>query len=151
MTSPFDPRSILLAKHAQHVLLVHFPIALFLTGTLFDFAAKFTRRAALANAARLNTTVAAFSTLPVVVTGLLAWRWQLEGVSLRGNLLLHLCLGAASALLICWFAWLRRKSLQVRRTGFLPGYLLAFEFVVAAAVAMTAHVGGIVSGVAGAG
>jgi hypothetical protein len=29
--SPFDIRTVLLAKHAQHVVLVHFPIALFAT------------------------------------------------------------------------------------------------------------------------
>ena len=42
--NPFDPKSALLAKHAQHVVLVHFPIALFLTGVAFDFAARWTRR-----------------------------------------------------------------------------------------------------------
>jgi hypothetical protein len=30
--NPFDIRSALLAKHAQHVVLIHFPIALFITG-----------------------------------------------------------------------------------------------------------------------
>ena len=30
--NPFDPKAALLAKHAQHVVLVHFPIALFMTG-----------------------------------------------------------------------------------------------------------------------
>lgn len=151
MTNPFDLRSILLARHAQHVVLVHFPIALFLTGTVFDFAAKYTRRAELANAARLNTTVAAFATLPVVITGLLAWQWQLEGAHLRGTLLLHLCLGAVSACLICWFAWLRRKSLRTHNTILLSGHLLAFELLIATAIAVTAHLGGIVSGVTGAG
>jgi hypothetical protein len=28
--SPFDIRPVLLAKHAQHVVLIHFPIALFM-------------------------------------------------------------------------------------------------------------------------
>ena len=27
-----DPKSVLLAKHAQHVVLIHFPIALFIVG-----------------------------------------------------------------------------------------------------------------------
>ena len=30
--NPFDIKSALLAKHAQHVVLIHFPIALFLRG-----------------------------------------------------------------------------------------------------------------------
>jgi len=39
----FDPQTALLAKHAQHVVLVHFPIALFLTGVAFDWAGQWTR------------------------------------------------------------------------------------------------------------
>ena len=31
MVNPFDLRTALLAKHAQHVVLIHFPIALFIT------------------------------------------------------------------------------------------------------------------------
>jgi uncharacterized membrane protein len=34
---PFDIKSTLLAKHAQHVVLTHFPIALFLTSVMLDF------------------------------------------------------------------------------------------------------------------
>ncbi len=30
--NPFDLRAALLAKHAQHVVLIHFPIALFIAG-----------------------------------------------------------------------------------------------------------------------
>ena len=37
--TPFDPKSVLLAKHAQHVVLIHFPIALFVAGVAFDFLA----------------------------------------------------------------------------------------------------------------
>ena len=147
--NPFDLRSVLFAKHAQHVVLVHFPIALFLTGTLFDFAARYTRRSALARAASLNTAAAAASVVPVVVTGLLAWQWQLDGVRLKGSLLLHLALGALSTLLICAFVWLRRRLQHARSTVFLPNYLLVLEAVAAFVVALAAHLGGVVSGVAG--
>ena len=34
---PFDLKAALLAKHAQHVVLIHFPIALFIAGVAFDF------------------------------------------------------------------------------------------------------------------
>jgi uncharacterized membrane protein len=71
--NPFDLKSALLAKHAQHVVLIHFPIALFLTGAGFDFAAGWTRRAALAAAAYYNLIGAAVSVLPVLATGILAW------------------------------------------------------------------------------
>jgi len=34
---PFDIKTIFFAKHAQHVVLIHFPIALFIIGVVFDF------------------------------------------------------------------------------------------------------------------
>ncbi len=37
---PFDIKTVLFAKHAQHVVLIHFPIALFTVGVLFDFLAQ---------------------------------------------------------------------------------------------------------------
>jgi len=43
MVNPFDPKAALLAKHAQHVVLIHFPIALFLTGFVFDLTARWTK------------------------------------------------------------------------------------------------------------
>ena len=42
--SPFDLKAALTARHAQHVVLVHFPIALFLAGVAFDLAARWTRK-----------------------------------------------------------------------------------------------------------
>jgi len=33
---PFDVRTVLFAKHAQHVVLIHFPIALFTAAAAFD-------------------------------------------------------------------------------------------------------------------
>ena len=41
MLNPFDLKAALLAKHAQHVVLIHFPIALYLSGPLFDFVRAF--------------------------------------------------------------------------------------------------------------
>ena len=40
MVNPFDLRSILLEKHAQHVVFIHFPIALFITGVSFDLLSR---------------------------------------------------------------------------------------------------------------
>ena len=81
MINPFDLKTVLLARHAQHVVLIHFPIALFITAVAFDFVAQWTKRPNLADAAYYNLLVAAISTLPVVATGLLAWQLQLEGQS----------------------------------------------------------------------
>jgi uncharacterized membrane protein len=35
MANPFDLKTVFLAKHAQHVVLIHFPIALFITAVAF--------------------------------------------------------------------------------------------------------------------
>jgi uncharacterized membrane protein len=143
----FDPGTVLLAKHAQHVVLVHFPIALFLTGVAFDWVARWTKRKALAEAAYYNLLLAAASTLPVVVTGVLAWQFQLEGERLKGILLLHLVMGWASTLLICAVWWVHFRARR-RGTG-APGYLRVVECVAVAAVALTGHLGGFLSGVSG--
>ena len=44
---PFDLRQMLFDKHAQHVVLIHFPIALFIAGVGLDFVAKWTKRSEL--------------------------------------------------------------------------------------------------------
>jgi uncharacterized membrane protein len=62
--NPFDIKTIVLAKHAQHVVLIHFPIALFVAGVLFDLLAQRTRWRGLAEAAYFNFLVAAISALP---------------------------------------------------------------------------------------
>jgi Predicted membrane protein (DUF2231) len=74
-----DLRSMFLAKHAQHVVLIHFPIALFLTGVLFDFVAHWTKRSILAAAAFANLITATVSVPVVMASGILAWQWQLGG------------------------------------------------------------------------
>ena len=97
--NPFDPRSALLAKHSQHVVFVHFPIALLLTGVVFDFAARWTKKATLAATARLNILAAAVFVLPTLATGIVAWQWQLASQKLKGLVLLHFALGCTSGLL----------------------------------------------------
>ena len=143
----FDPATVLLAKHAQHVVLVHFPIALFITGVAFDWAGQWTRRKALAEAAYYNLLIAAASTLPVVATGLLAWQFQLEGQRLKGILLLHIMMGCASSALICsvWWAHVRAR----RQAVAVPKYLRMVEGVAAVAVGLTGHLGGFLSGING--
>jgi len=147
---PFDVKTVLFAKHAQHVVLIHFPIALFIIGVLFDFLAQWKNQRLLAAAAYYNLLVAAIATIPVVVTGILAWQWELEGQKLKGILLMHLVMGCLSTVLICgvWFihARTRRKQQEV-----LPGYRLPIEAVAVVIVALTGHLGGFLSGVNGPG
>ena len=144
--NPFNIREALLAKHAQHVVLIHFPIALCMVGVAFDFVAYWTKRHALATAAYYNFTVAAIFTVPVVATGLLAWQFQLEGEKLKGLLLQHLVLGVISSVMICivWYVHFRSRRAPEQM---LPRYCLVLELVVMALVAMTAHLGGYLSGV----
>jgi uncharacterized membrane protein len=146
---PFDPKTVFLAKHAQHVVLIHFPIALFIAAVVFDFIALRTKRRALEDAAYYNLLLAAISTLPVVATGLLAWKFQLEGQKLKGILLLHLVLAGASTVLI-WLVWYLHFRAR-RKQADLPRYRLPIEFIAVATVALTGHLGGFLSGVNGPG
>ena len=91
--NPFDIRTVVLAKHAQHVVLIHFPIALFITAVAFDYLAQWTKNRTLAAAAYFNLLLAAVSTVPAVATGFAAWQWALEGQQLKGILLMHLVAG----------------------------------------------------------
>ena len=145
--NPFDIKTAILAKHAQHVVLIHFPIALFIAGVAFDLFAQRTKR--LADAAYYNLLLAAVSTLPVLITGLLAWQLQLEGQKLKGILLLHLVFASLSSVVI-WMVWWVHFRVR-RREGALPNYRLAIELVGVALVSLTAHLGGFISGVNGAG
>jgi uncharacterized membrane protein len=144
--NPFDLKSALLAKHAQHVVLIHFPIALFLASFAFDLVARWRRDRNLATVAYYNLTAAAIATLPAVVTGLIAWQWLLEGERLRGNLRLHLLFGSLSAAMIFslwrWRARLRRSPEQR-----LTAVYLAVALIAVFVVALTGHLGGILSGV----
>ena len=149
MLNPFDLKSVLLAKHAQHVVLIHFPIALFIAAVGFDLIAQWTKRRGLADAAYYNLFVAAISTLPVFATGILAWQFQLEGQKLKGILLLHLVLACVSSVVI-WLVWGVHFRAR-RRAEALPSYRLAVEFLGVALVALTGHLGGFLSGVNGPG
>jgi len=145
LVNPFDLKAALLAKHAQHVVLIHFPIALFITAVAFDLGAQWTKRRGLADAAYYNLLVAAISTLPVLATGLLAWQFQLEGQKLKGTLLLHLVLAVVSSVMIWLVWWMHFRSRQ--RTVSLPSCRLAIEFLAVGLVALTGHLGGFLSGV----
>ena len=147
---PFDIKTVLFAKHAQHVVLIHFPIALFTIGVLFDFLAHWTKRRQLDAAAYCNLFAAALATIPVLITGIVAWQWELEGQRLKGILLMHLVLGCASSLLI-WIVWLIHAKAQRNQGAVLPGYRLPIEALAVAILTVTGHLGGFLSGVNGPG
>ena len=143
--SPFDFRTVVFAKHAQHVVLIHFPIALFITSVIFDLIAYWSKRRSFADAAYYNLLGAALATIPVIATGIIAWQLQLEGQKLKGNLLLHLLFGSLSSALICLVWWLHFRPRK--RNDEPPVYRFAIEAVTMLMVMATAHLGGFLSGV----
>lgn len=145
MVNPFDPKTVLLAKHAQHIVLIHFPIALLMSGVAFDLIGQRSKRRVLVETAYYNLLVAAIFTVPVLVTGVLAWRFQLEGQKLKGVLLDHLLLGSFSSGLI-WLVWWVHFRARRQKTP-LPNYCITLECFAVAVIALTAHLGGFLSGV----
>ena len=146
--NPFDPKSVLLAKHAQHVALVHFPIALIFVSVLFDLLSLRKQSLALLRAAYYTVIVAAISAVPTIATGLLAWQFQLEGARLKGDLKLHLILALCSSALIWLVCWLHIKEQRKPQLNS-PGVRLAVELTAVALTMLTGHLGGFVSGVNG--
>jgi uncharacterized membrane protein len=146
--NPLDWKSALLAKHAQHVVLIHFPIALFIVGFAFDLLAYRFRRQELADVAYYNLLVAALFSVPAVLSGLIACQWLLEGHRLKGILLYHLVFALASAVMIVWSWWLHFRA---RRNGhWLPtGARIPIELAGVFLLMITGHLGGFLSGVNG--
>lgn len=149
-TNPFDIRTVVLARHAQHVVLIHFPIALFTAAVGFDCIAGWMKSRTLAAAVYFNLLVAAVSTVPVLATGLLAWRWALEGQKLKGILLMHLVLGCTSSVLI-WLVFLIHFRVRRHSEEALPNYRLPLEVITVALLGLAGHLGGFLSGVNGPG
>jgi uncharacterized membrane protein len=148
--NPFDIKTLLLARHAQHVVLIHFPIALFIVAVAFDYVAQRTKNRSLVAAAYFNLLFAAISTVPVVATGLAAWQWALEGQKLKGILLMHLVLGCTSSVLI-WVVFFIHWRARRRDQESLPKYRLVIEAIAVVIVVLTGHLGGFLSGVNGPG
>jgi uncharacterized membrane protein len=146
--NPFDIKTVILAKHAQHVVLIHFPIALFIAAVAFDYLAQWTKSQALAAAAYFNLLLAAISTVPVVASGLVAWQWALEGQKLKGILLMHLILGCISSVLIWMVLWIHWRVRPLPERS-LPKYRLPIEALAVLIVGLTGHLGGFLSGVNG--
>ena len=144
--SPFDPRSALFAKHAQHVVLIHFPIALFLVAVTLDILALRLRKEAWQEVVYCNLTIAALFTIPALLTGVAAWQWQLEGHHLKGILLLHL-LGALLSSVMIWVSWWMHRRRGRGAAAGSVGLRLAVELLGVLSITVTGHLGGFLSGV----
>jgi uncharacterized membrane protein len=146
MVNPFDLRTVLLAKHAQHVVLIHFPIALFIAGVGFDLLSRGKRDSHLASAAYWNLSLAAAFIIPTALTGMLAWHFALDGQKLKGLLLMHLVIASIATVLVItawWMHWKTRRAPSL----FLPAIRIPVELLGVAAIGLAAHLGGFLSGV----
>jgi sec-independent protein translocase protein TatA len=146
MVNPFDIRTVLLAKHAQHVVLIHFPIALFITGVGLDLLSRGNCQSRWASAAYVNLSLAAAMVIPAVLTGVLAWQLALEGKKLKGLLLYHVVVASIAAAVVIaswWMHWRSRKG----GTLVLPRLRIPVELFGVAVVGLTAHLGGYLTGV----
>ena len=141
----FDLKAALLARHAQHPVIIHFPIALFIASVLFEFLAIWRKNPVFASVAYYNLVGAAISLPFAIATGLGAWRWQLEGATFKGNLRLHLIFALTSASLILFLCWMRSR---LRAKGISPHIAyFAVTLLALMLITLTGHLGGILSGV----
>jgi uncharacterized membrane protein len=146
MANPFDLRNVFLAKHAQHVVLIHFPIALFITGVGLDLLSRVKRGPTLAGAAYLNISIAAAMVIPTALTGIAAWQFALDGEKLKGLLLFHVVAASIAASLVIASWWLHWQSHR-RDPGTSDRLRISIELAGVAAIALTAHLGGFLTGV----
>lgn len=142
--NPFDLKAALLAKHAQHPVIIHFPIALFIISVAFDLVAIWKRNPTMAKAAYYNLVAAALTAPVAIASGLTAWQWQLEGAKLKGNLLLHLISALAASSMIWLLCGWRVRHRKVPQPGMI---YISLALATVLLIALAGHLGGILSGV----
>src|SRR5579871_477572 len=135
---------LMFPKHAQHPVIVHLPIGVFIIGLLFDVLALLRKDRNLTLAGYYNLTAAAITSLLAVATGLLAWWFAFGHSALQGTLLYHLILGLVTSGLIWLLWWMRFRSSD-------KGAPLSRAYMVIAVIAfmvisITGHLGGTLSG-----
>ena len=143
--NPFDLKAALLAGHAQHPVIVHFPIALFIASVVFDILAIWRKQPILATVSYFNLIGAGITIPLAIASGLGAWQWQLEGATLKGNLQLHLICALTSAALIVGLC-LKRSRVQAKGQPPRASYFVVVALALVM-ITLTGHLGGILSGV----
>jgi uncharacterized membrane protein len=141
----WHPKTLFTPNHAQHPVIVHFPIALFLMSLCFDilgFRAKDTAiRVGLRVAAYFNLIAAALASVGAVITGILAWQIKYGGIALRDNLLYHLVSAICFSVILFLLLWLRIQYRKRPGAGLGCAYAVfsAAEFLL---VSVAGHLGG---------
>ena len=141
----FTLRTTLLSPRAQHPLLVHFPIALFVFSLLLDVLALVRRSPQLHIAAAFNLMAAAIMSVPACIAGLLAWQIAFGGAALAGTLLFHTVFGAGSFVMLWSLFAVRRKLFATPETAPPTAYYV-MAFLALGILAMTGFLGGTLSG-----
>jgi len=146
MAHVFDLKTVLLAKHAQHIVMIHFPIALFFVSGVFDMMAHRNKNDSLRSAGYYNLVAASISSVMAVATGVLAWQIMYGGRSPKGIILFHL-IGAATALILLWtLVFIRHRQREQLRPDLSRTYIV-LAVITCIVIITTAHLGGVLSGV----
>ncbi|MDE2125998.1 MAG: hypothetical protein KGJ62_05350 [Armatimonadetes bacterium] len=141
----FTLRTTLLSPRAQHPLLVHFPIALFVFSLLLDVLALVRRSPQLHIGAAFNLMAAAVMSVPACIAGILAWRIAFGGAALAGTLLFHTVFGAGSFVML-WSLFFVRRKLFATPDAAPPRTYYILAFVALGVLALTGFLGGTLSG-----
>jgi len=139
--NPFALKTVLLPKHAQHPVLVHFPIALLVISLLFDLLGYVKKNPALTTAAYYNLIAAGIVAPFAVITGVLAWIFAYGQAPLQGYLLYHLLLGVLTMLLILALLWLRAQH-RGRLDGTWGRTYTILGIIAFLIITLTGHLGG---------
>ncbi len=139
--NPFAVETLIKPKHGNHPILVHFPIALFLIGFLFDVLGTKKKERTLLTVGYYNLLVAAIGSLPSIGTGLLAWQWHFGGTPLEGYLLIHLICGIVTSALLFTLWGMRRKMQENPESNLSTGYWI-LAGITALMITVTGHLGG---------
>ncbi|MCS6775257.1 MAG: DUF2231 domain-containing protein [Chloroherpetonaceae bacterium] len=142
LTQVFTPQSFLFPKHAQHPIVVHFPVALFFSSLFFDAIGFWRRWDAWRTTGKFLLASAVVTAVPSILTGLLAWRFKFGGAPLEGLLLYHLATSIGFTGLLCGMWWARSRYDRARS----PGYLRLHAALAVLAVGMltvAGHLGGV--------
>jgi uncharacterized membrane protein len=146
MAHLFDLKTIFLAKHAQHIIMIHFPLALFFASWCFDLLAHWKNSVSLRSAAYYNLLGASIASVPTVATGIIAWQIIYGGGSPTGIILYHL-IGALTSFALLWvllvIRYRERRAQRVRPSKTYVG----LAGLTCIAIVVTSHLGGVLSGV----
>src|SRR4029079_18235567 len=116
-----------------------------IASVVFELLALWRKQPVFAAVAYYNLIGAAITIPFAIATGLGAWRWQLEGATLKGNLRLHLICALTSASLIFLLCWMRSRLWAKGRSARFAYF--AIMSLALMAITLTGHLGGILSGV----